>query len=86
MRRLIAVLILTGALSVAACDDPAGSNDPEFADAATDAPVAPAAEDVEAPVVDPDVVETPPVDTTRLPPEKRSSEESVQPQSETLFY
>ena len=45
-----------------------------------------AAEDVEAPVVDPNAVDTPPVDTTRLPPEKRSSEESVQPQSETLFY
>lgn len=86
MRRLIALLTLTGALSVAACDDPGGSNDPEFADTTTEAPVAPAAEDVEAPVADPNAVDTPPADTTRLPPEKRSSEESVQPQSETLFY
>jgi hypothetical protein len=86
MRRLIALLTLTGALSVAACDDTRGSNDPEFADPAMEAPVATAAEEVEVPAVAPDVVDTPPADLTRLPPEDRSSEESVQPQSETLFY
>lgn len=50
-------------------------------------PVAPAAEDSAAPVVAPDVtdqVPAPAPDT--LPPEKRTSEQSVQPESETLFY
>lgn len=46
-------------------------------------PVAPAAEDVAA---DAAATAAPPVDSTALPPEKRSSEQSVQPESETLFY
>lgn len=86
MRRLIALLSLTGALTVAACDDPGWSNESDFADTPIEAPVAPAAEDVGAPVADPSATDTPPADTTRLPPAKRSSEESVQPESETLFY
>lgn len=86
MKRLIALLALTGAVSVAACDDPGGSNEPEYADTPVEAPVAPAAEDAGAPAAAPSAVDTPPVDTSRLPPEKRSSEESVQPESETLFY
>lgn len=50
-----------------------------------EAVVAPAAEDVATPVTDPAALPSaPPVDT--LPPEKRSSEESVQPESDTLFY
>lgn len=86
MKRLIALLALTAAVSVAACDDPDGSNEPEFAETPVEAPVAPAAEDASAPVAAPSAVDTPPADSTRLPPEKRSSEESVQPESETLFY
>lgn len=86
MKRLIALLALTGVVSVAACDDPAGSNEPEFADAPMEAPTAPAAEDAGAPVAAPSAIDGPPADSTRLPPEKRSSEESVQPESETLFY
>lgn len=86
MKRLIALMTLTGALSVAACDSPGGSDEPEFADTTIETPVAPNAEDVGAPVVEPGAVDTPPADTTRLPPEKRSSEQSVQPESETLFY
>jgi hypothetical protein len=86
MRKLIALFAMTGALSVAACDDPGGSNDAEYADTPMEAPVAPAAEDVGEPVAAPSAVDTPPADTSRLPPEKRSSEQSVQPESETLFY
>ena len=86
MRRLIACLVLTSALSVAACDAPQVSNEPETADTAMDIPVAPAAEDVGAPVAAPSAVDTPPTDSTVLAPEKRSSEESVKPESETLFY
>ena len=86
MKRLIACLVLTSALTVAACDDPQASNEPETADVTMEAPVAPAAEDAGVPVDAPSAVDTPPVDSTTLPPEKRTSEESVKPESETLFY
>lgn len=86
MKRLIAFLALTGALSLAACDDPDGYQQEEIADAPMEAPVAPAAEDVAAPAAAPSAVDTPPADSTTLPSEKRTSEESVQPESETLFY
>lgn len=84
MKRLIAILALSTAFGVAACDDP-NAYESEVAEAPMDAPLAPAAEDVSAPVAEPSAVSPPPADST-LPPEKRSSEESVQPQSETLFY
>lgn len=86
MKRLIACLVLTSAMTAAACSDPQESNEPETADVAMEAPVAPAAEEVGAPVAAPSAVDRPPVDSTTLPPEKRSSEESVKPESETLFY
>ena len=85
MRRLIAILALSTVFAVAACDDPNG-NDAETAEAPIDAAIAPAAEDVGMPVSDPGAVATPPLDSTALPAEKRSSEESVRPESETLFY
>lgn len=86
MKRLIACLVLTSALTSAACSDPQESNEPETADATMEAPVAPAAEDAGVPAAEPSAVDTPPVDSTTLPSEKRSSEESVKPESETLFY
>lgn len=84
MKRLIAILALTTAFGVAACDDP-NDYESEVAEAPMDAPMAPAAEDVGEPVAAP-AVTTPPVDSSTLPSEKRSSEESVRPESETLFY
>ena len=86
MKRLIACLVLTSALTAAACDDPQESNEPETAETTMDAPVAPAVEDAAVPVAEPSAVDTPPADSTTLPAEKRSSEESVKPESETLFY
>ncbi|MDQ3125206.1 MAG: hypothetical protein M3Q74_06320 [Pseudomonadota bacterium] len=85
MKRLIAILALSTTFGVAACDDPY-ANDSETAEAPMEAPVAPAAEDVGAPVAAPSAVDRPPADSTTMPSEKRSSEESVQPESETLFY
>jgi hypothetical protein len=85
MKRLIAILALSTAFGVAACDDP-NDYESEVAEAPIEAPVAPAAEDVGAPVAAPSAVDTPPADSTTMPPEKRSSAESVQPESETLFY
>ena len=75
------------ALSLAACDNFQTPED-ETVEMAPDAlePVASAAEDAAAPAADPSATDAPPADTTALPPEKRSSEETVKPESETLFY
>lgn len=85
MKRLIAILTLSTAFGLAACDDPNG-NSSEVAEAPMEAPVAPAADDAGVPVAAPSAVDAPPADSTTMPAEKRSSEESVQPESETLFY
>ena len=85
MKRLIAILTLSTAFGLAACDDP-NAIDSEIAEAPMEAPVAPAADDAGVPVAAPSAVDAPPADSTTMPPEKRSSEESVQPESETLFY
>jgi hypothetical protein len=85
MKRLIAILALSTALGVAACGNPNG-NDAETAEGTMDAPTAPTAEDAGVPVAAPGAAAAPPADSTTLPPEKQSSEESVRPESETLFY
>lgn len=86
MKRLIACLALTGAVTLGACDDPQAYDDRETADVVIEEPVAQAAEDAGAPVDAPSAVDTPPADASTLPGEKRTSEESVKPESETLFY
>ncbi len=85
MKRLIATLALSTAFGLAACDDP-NAYDAETAEVPMDAPMAPAAEDAGVPATAPSAADTPPLDSTTLPAEKRSSEESVRPESETLFY
>lgn len=84
MHRLIVVASLSALFALAACDDPR----PDQYDTVEIQPevAAPAAEDAAAPAVEtaPPPVETPPTDA--LPPESRTSEETVQPDSETLFY
>lgn len=85
MKRLIAILALSTAFGVAACDSP-NANDSEVADTPMDAPLAMPAEDAGVPVAAPDAADAPPADSSTLSPEKRSSAESVQPESETLFY
>ncbi|WP_395943215.1 hypothetical protein [Brevundimonas sp.] len=90
MRRSIFVLAATalGALALAGCDDFQSSSRDDYADAPPVQEEAPAAEDSAEPVVAPEVTDptptAPPPET--LPPEERSSEQSVQPESETLFY
>ena len=49
-------------------------------------PVAPSIADAAAPAADTAAPTTPPLDSSALPSEKKTSEESVQPESETLFY
>lgn len=85
MKRLITILALSTAFGVAACDAP-DAYDAEPAEAPVEAQIAPAAEDAEIPVAEPSAPNTPPADSTSHPAEKRSSEESVRPDSETLFY
>src|ERR1700754_2788075 len=80
MKRLAALLALTGAFSVAACDDPR-QDDFENDDMAVEAPVAHTAEDTALPAeATAPTTPPPPTDSTTLPSEKRSSEESVQPE------
>lgn len=83
---LIALAVLAGALTVAACDDPSYEEDagppPIEAQAAEDVATEAAAADAA-----PAPTDVPPAaDQGTLPPDTKSSEESVQPESETLFY
>lgn len=84
MKRLFALLALAGAVTLTACDDPRPA-EPEVMQAPTEEPVAAAVEAVQVPVVASDAVDPAP-DASAAPTDKRTSEESVQPNSETLFY
>lgn len=85
MKRLFALVAIAGAVALTACDDPRPA-EPEVMDAPMEEPVAPSIEDVQAPVAAPSATDAPPADNSASPTEKRTSEESVQPDSETLFY
>ncbi len=87
MKRLILAIAICGAAALAGCDD-VRQPQTETAPPAPEAPpVAPAATDHATPAVA-DTVPTPPppTDGTVLPPDQRPSEETVKPESETLFY
>jgi hypothetical protein len=87
MKRLLVLAAASGALAVAACDDPYASEDLETYQPPLEEPVAPAADETAADAAATAPAETsPPADQGALPADKRSSEESVQPESETLFY
>lgn len=84
MKRLFTLVAIAGAVALTACDEPRPA-EPEVMDAPMEEPVAPSIEEVQEPVAAPSATDTPP-DNSQSPTEKRSSEESVQPDSETLFY
>ncbi|CAN7228995.1 hypothetical protein [Brevundimonas sp. LjRoot202] len=84
MKRLFALAAIASAVALTACDDPRPA-EPEVLDMPMEEPVAPAVEEVQAPVAAPSATDTPP-DNSAAPSEKRTSEESVRPDSETLFY
>lgn len=84
MNRLFALVAIAGAVALTACDDPRPA-EPEVMDAPLEEAVAPSIDEVQAPVAAPSATDTPP-DNNRSPAEKRTSEESVQPDSPTLFY
>ena len=87
VKRLLLAAGLAATAALAACSDPSSDNDYEAVEIQTEEPAAPAAEDSAAPAVAETTIPTdvpPPVDT--LPPEQRTSEQTVQPESDTLFY
>lgn len=92
MRRMTIVLAVAalGASGLASCDDyQTRSDDRSDMSVAEEEAHAPAAEESAAPVAAPNVVDptpTPPPATETLPPAEKSSAQSVQPDSETLFY
>ncbi|WP_269516179.1 hypothetical protein [Brevundimonas subvibrioides] len=81
---MFVVAIGVAALTLSACDQPF-QEQTETAPPPIEAPVAPSATDQTAPVADTTAPTTAP-STTTLPADERSSEQSVQPESETLFY
>lgn len=86
VKRLLLAAGLAATAALAACSDPSSDNDYEAVEIQTEEPAAPA-EDSAAPAVAETTIPTdapPPVDT--LPPEQRTSEQTVQPESDTLFY
>ena len=88
MKRSIFVLTATalGVLALAGCDDFQSTSQDDYADTQPLEEQAPAAEDSAEPVVAPEVTDPAPTPATPIPPEERTSEQSVQPESETLFY
>ena len=84
MKRLFALAAMASAVALTACEDPRPA-EPEVMDMPMEEPVAPAVEEVQAPVAAPSAVDTPP-DNSTSPSEKRTSEESVRPDSDTQFY
>jgi len=86
MSKFRLIVAISAVAALAACDDEA-YRDPARGDlppppAMEPAPAA-ADEGVDAAAAAP---ETPPTDYSQLPPPPASSEETVQPESETLFY
>jgi hypothetical protein len=85
MKSITAIALLAGLAVLAACDD---YDEPrESMPAPVEAePMAPAAEDAAEPVVEVAPAESEGAYVPPLPEDTRPSEETVQPESETLFY
>ncbi len=81
MNRLMLAATIGALSALAACSEPAPEPDETF-EPTMEAPVAPMPEEAPAP----ETTTPPPVDSSTLPPESRTSEETVKPESETLFY
>lgn len=79
MRRLIVAALLGSAAVLSGCEEPAPA---EVETAQPPVEAAPAPIEPEAPAP----VERAPSDSSTLPPDHRASEETVKPESETLFY
>lgn len=87
VKRLLLAAGLAATAALAACSDPRSENDHEAVEIQTEEPAAPAAEDAAAPAVaEAPAAKTdgPPVEA--IPHDERTSEQTVQPESDTLFY
>lgn len=85
MNRLLLGAALAGAAALAACEEPHTQTQPIEPAVVEDA--APAAEDSAAPTAAEAAEATAPATTVEaLPPDQRTSEQTVQPESDTLFY
>ncbi|MGH7027272.1 hypothetical protein [Brevundimonas sp.] len=87
VKRLLLAAGLGAAALLASCDEPRSDRDHETVEIQVEEPAAPAAEDSAAPAVAEAPAATdapPPVDT--IPHDERTSEQTVQPESDTLFY
>ncbi len=80
-----AAVATAAVLALAACGESYERNEPVPPPEPVPENMPPAAEDMAPPASD-TVPDTPPIDPSMLPPDQRSSEQSVQPESETLFY
>lgn len=79
MKRLIVAALLGSAAVLSGCEEPAPA-EVETAQPPVEAMPEPPEPQAAAPA------EKAPSDSSRLPPDHRASEETVQPESETLFY
>jgi uncharacterized membrane protein len=86
MKQLIWLALLGAGLALAACEEPAGAA-LETAPLPMDAEAAKAADDQGVPTAETGAAVDPlPADSVPLPPEQQASEQTVRPESETLFY
>lgn len=86
MKQLIWLAALGAGLALAGCEEPQGG-EIETAPLPIEAEGTPAAGDEGVPATDPGATtDALPADSAPLPPEQQSSEQTVRPESETLFY
>lgn len=85
MKRLTILAAATGLLALAACDDP-NSVDDSVETAPPPMEALPAEEQAVDTAAETPAETPPPTDNSTLPTDSRTSEESVRPESETLFY
>lgn len=81
MKQLLLAAALASAALLSGCEDPAPSQIET-----PPPPIEAVPSETPPPVVEPEKAETPPTDVSALPPDARSSEDTVKPESETLFY
>lgn len=86
IRRVLLAVALTGAAVLAGCEEPA-QPEIETAPPPMEAPIAPPPTETPATPADDGAMQPPPpIDPSTLPEDQRESAETVQPESETLFY
>lgn len=81
-----AAIAVVASLSLAACDNPQQPTEPQVAVATVEEATPAAAEEAAPVVAEVPAPATDAIPTESVPVEPKTSEESVQPESETLFY